>query len=135
MNVIMQISMLVVPVCIVMLGLCLLLSKKDMFDEFTKGATAGMKTAVRLVPTLVALLCAISMFNASGVAEYITNILSPICERIGLPSEALPFVVVRPLSGGVSTALIADVFKNTVLTALLGGAFRLLRDRRTHFCT
>ncbi|MBR5313894.1 MAG: spore maturation protein [Clostridia bacterium] len=126
MNVIMQISMLVVPVCIVMLGLCLLLSKKDMFDEFTKGATAGMKTSVRLLPTLVALLCAISMFNASGVAEYITNILSPICERIGLPSEALPFVVVRPLSGGASTALIADVFQKYGADSFVGRCVSLI---------
>ncbi|MBQ7969105.1 MAG: spore maturation protein [Clostridia bacterium] len=110
-NTILKVSTLVVPLCIALFGLCLLLSKKDMFGEFTKGAASGMKTAVRLAPTLVALMCAISMFNASGAAEYIANMLSPVCKKIGLPSGIVPFVVVRPLSGGASTALISDIFE------------------------
>ena len=126
MNLIVSLSKLVVPVCIVLLGVCLLCSRGDMFGEFTRGATSGMKTAVRLAPTLVALMCAIGMFNESGAAEYIASMLAPVCERIGLPAGVVPFVVVRPLSGGASTALISDVFKKYGPDSLAGRCTSLI---------
>ena len=86
-------------------------SKKDLFSEFTSGAAEGMKTAVGLLPTLVALLSAIAMFNSSGASNALAEYLSPVADRIGIPSEIIPLILVRPLSGGASTALIADIFK------------------------
>ena len=70
-----------------------------------------MKTAFKLMPTLVALLSAIAMFNSSGAAEALANVLSPFGERVGIPSEIIPLVLIRPLSGGASTALIADIYE------------------------
>lgn len=121
-----MISSLIVPLCMTALGLCMLFSKKDMFGEFTKGAKDGVATSVKLIPTLVALLCAISMFNASGAAEYIAKALSPIAEKIGLPSEIIPFVIVRPLSGGASTAMISDIFSGYGADSFIGRCVSLI---------
>lgn len=86
------------------------ISKKDLFSEFIKGAREGFDTCVKLLPTLVALIAAVSMFNASGAADIIASFLSPLCSFLGIPSEIIPFLTVRPVSGGASTAMISELF-------------------------
>ena len=105
------ISKLIVPLVLALTGLGMFFSKKDLFSEFTSGAGEGMKTAVGLLPTLIALISAIAMFNSSGAAEALAEFLAPIGSKIGIPSEIIPLILVRPLSGGASTALIADIFE------------------------
>ena len=114
------VSSLIVPLCMGLLGFGMVFSKRDMFSEFIKGAQGGMKTAIGLLPTLIALLCAISMFNASGAAQYLSDMLSPLGKKIGIPSEIIPLIVVRPLSGGASTALIADIFEKYGADSFVG---------------
>lgn len=106
-----KLSQLFVPLVFAAVGIVMLFSKKDLFSEFTSGAKNGLETAVRLLPTLAALLAAIAMFNASGAAEKMVELLTPLGEKVGLPSEILPFILVRPLSGGASTAMVADVYE------------------------
>ena len=101
-------------------GIGLLFSKKDLFSCFIKGAENGLSTAVELLPTLVALLTAIAMFNASGAAEYLAETIKHVEEKIGIPPELVPLVLVRPLSGGASTALIADVFEKYGADSFVG---------------
>lgn len=105
------ISKMIVPMVLALTGLGMIFSKKDLFCEFTLGAEEGVKTAVALLPTLIALISAIAMFNSSGAANALANFLAPIGSKIGIPSEIIPLVLVRPLSGGASTALIADIFE------------------------
>lgn len=114
------VSRLIVPLVMAVVGGIMLFSKKDAFSLFIEGATEGMRTAVKLLPTLVALLSAIAMFNAGGGAEAMASFLAPFGERIGIPSEIIPLILVRPLSGGASTALIADIFKKYGADSLAG---------------
>ena len=122
----MNISDYIIPLCMVAVGLCMLLSKKDMFSEFTVGAGSGIQTAIKLLPTLVALMCAISMFNASGAALFLADVLSPLCEKVGIPSEIVPFIVVRPLSGGASTAMLSDIYAKYGADSLIGRCVSLI---------
>lgn len=104
-----NISQLLVPLVMAFVGLGMLFSKKDLFSEFLSGAKNGLETSFRLLPTLTALLAAIYMFNASGAAESLARFLSPFCVKIGIPAELVPLILVRPLSGGASNAVIADI--------------------------
>lgn len=103
-----QIASMVVPTVIALCGLIILLSKKPMFDIFTGGIKEGAKTAVGLFPTLCALMCAVAMFSACGVSEVIADFFV----RIGVPEGLAGFIVMRPMSGAASTAMLADIFKN-----------------------
>ena len=97
-------SALAMPLVAGLAGLIMLFGKKDYFTAFTEGATEGLRTAVKLLPTLVALMVAISMLNASGAVELLARVLSPIADAIGLPTELLPLLITRPFSGSASTA-------------------------------
>jgi spore maturation protein B len=105
-----SLSYLIVPVIFLAVGAVILVSRKDLFGEFIAGAKDGLATGIKLLPTLVALLAAVNMLNASGATELVASALTPLCARFGIPAEIVPFLVVRPVSGGASTAMITDLF-------------------------
>ena len=103
------ISALAMPMVAVLVGLIMMIGKKDYFAAFTRGAMEGLKTAVRLLPTLCALLTAIPLRNASGAVEMIAGWLAPAAGAIGVPQELLPLLLTRPFSGSASTAAFTDL--------------------------
>jgi len=87
-----------------------LIKKVNVYECFTEGAKEGFQTGVRIIPFLVAILCAIGVFRASGAMDMLTKVLSPITNLIGMPGEVLPMAFMRPMSGsgarGVMTELV-----------------------------
>lgn len=106
----MKISDLILPLLLTLFGIGCIVSKKDTASAFSEGAGEGIKTAFSIIPTLVLLMTAISMFSASGCAKIVSDALSPVFEKLGVPSELVPLIVIRPLSGSASTALLTDIF-------------------------
>ena len=114
------VSKLIVPFVIARVGGVICVSKKDLFSCFLDGAREGMNSAVKLLPTLVALLCGIAMFNSSGASDFLSKILSPLAQKIGIPTDIVPLILVRPLSGGASTAIISDILEKSGPDSLAG---------------
>lgn len=104
------ISSAVVPAVLALCGLLILFSKKPLFDAFIRGAKRGMETAVGLFPTLVALFCMVSMLGASGIPEAVAGIFGKV--NSFLPDGISAFLLMRPVSGTASTALLTDIFEN-----------------------
>lgn len=90
----------------------MLFGNKGYFDAFTSGAKDGLKTAVNILPTLIALMVSINMLNASGLTLMIADKLSPIFSKLGVPPELLPLLITRPVSGSASTAAYSSLLKN-----------------------
>ena len=105
----MIITELIVPAVLALFGLWCVISKKDMLNPFLIGAEEGFKSGIGLIPTLVLLMTAVTMFSASGAAEYIAEILSPFLSKLGIPAELVPLIIVRPVSGSGGTALLTDL--------------------------
>lgn len=105
------ISLFILPALIVGIPLIGILKKVPVYEEFVTGAKEGFQISVTIIPYLVAILFAIGMFRASGAMEALTEGLRPILGAIGFPVEVLPMVIVRPLSGSGSTAVLADMIK------------------------
>lgn len=59
-------SALVIPAVMLLVCAMLTFSKKAGFDDFLLGTNEGIVTCVKLLPTLIALLVAVSMLSASG---------------------------------------------------------------------
>jgi len=79
------------------------------YETFVEGAKEGFETAVRIIPYLVAILVAVGMFRASGAMDVLTGGAGLFTEPLGLPGEALPMAVVRPLSGSGAFALMSEL--------------------------
>lgn len=84
----------------------------NMFDAFIEGAKEGFKTAVMIIPYLVAFLVAIAMFRASGAMDVITAGLTSAVESLCFDAEwvsSLPTMLMKPLSGSGSRGMMIDV--------------------------
>ncbi len=99
----------IMPCVLLLTAIPMLTRKRDFFACFTEGAREGLTAAVRLLPTMVALTVALSMFRASGAVDLLANALGGAAEKLGIPVEILPLLVTRPVSGSASTAAYADL--------------------------
>ncbi|MBR9980899.1 MAG: spore maturation protein, partial [Desulfatitalea sp.] len=82
------------------------------YEVLVDGAKEGFQVALRIIPYLVAILVAVGMLRASGAMDALVGLLGPLTSRFGMPAEALPMALLRPLSGsgayGVMAAIIND---------------------------
>ncbi len=78
------------------------------YETFVEGAKEGFNIAVKIIPYLVAMLVGIAIFRAGGAMDWLIQILNPITSAIGLPAEALPMALMRPLSGSGSLGIMAE---------------------------
>ena len=79
------------------------------YEAATEGAKEGFQVAIRIIPFLVMILVAIGMFRASGAFDIMVRILSPAISLIGMPAEALPMALMRPLSGSGAFGIMSEV--------------------------
>ena len=82
-----------------------------LYDLFTQGARNGLETAVRLIPNLAAMLCALSMMQASGLMSALCGAFAPVLGWLRLPPELTPLLIIRPLSGSGALAALQDVLE------------------------
>jgi spore maturation protein SpmA/spore maturation protein SpmB len=84
----------------------------NMYETFIEGAKEGFKTAVMIIPYLVAILVAIGMFRASGAMTVFTDALVSGVSALGIDTdwvEALPTAIMKPLSGSGSRGMMVDL--------------------------
>ena len=81
------------------------------YEEFVDGAKEGFDVAVRIIPYLVAILVAIGMFRAAGGIDLLSKALAPVMQAIGFPTDLLPMVLMRPLSGSGTLGIFAELVK------------------------
>ncbi|MDE7347376.1 MAG: hypothetical protein K2N48_11650 [Muribaculaceae bacterium] len=88
--------------------------KINVYDCFIEGAKEGFKTAVGIIPYLVAILVAIGMFRASGALDAATGAVESVLAACGVDTQwvgALPTMLMKPLSGSGSCAMMLDLMK------------------------
>lgn len=88
--------------------------KINVYDTFIEGAKEGFRTAVGIIPYLVAILVAIGMFRASGALDIFTGWVEQAVGAAGIDTQwvgALPTMLMKPLSGSGSCAMMLDVMK------------------------
>jgi spore maturation protein SpmA len=83
------------------------------YESFVKGAKEGFDIAVLIIPYLVAILVSIGMLRASGALGAFVRFVSPLTEMVGLPAEALPMAILRPLSGSGAMGVMLDTMKES----------------------
>lgn len=86
--------------------------KVNVYETFIEGAKEGFKTAVTIIPYLVAILVAIGMFRASGAMDWLTRGATWIVGCCGIDTgwvEALPTALMKPLSGSGSRGMMIDL--------------------------
>lgn len=81
------------------------------YESAVEGAREGLEVAVRIVPFLVVILVAVAMFRASGALDVLIAVIDPVTSRLGVPAEALPMALLRPLSGSGAFGVMSEILK------------------------
>ena len=102
-------SDIVVPIVLCGTALWGTYQKVDVYTALMRGAGQGVETLIRIFPALVGLLTAVHMLRASGALDLAAEFLTPLLERMGLPSQLLPLMLIRPISGSAALGVGAEL--------------------------
>lgn len=106
------ISLSIVPFMVLIILVHGYIKGIDLYNTFIEGAMEGFKTAIKIMPYLIAIFIAIGIFRASTALDIFTSLLEPIIGLVGVPKEVLPLVIIRPLSGSGALGVVRDIIAN-----------------------
>ena len=110
-EVIQTVSAWAIPLLLLVIPLVGILRGVQVYEVFVSGAEEGFQTAVRIIPFLVGMLVAISVFRASGAFAIFAEVVKPITTLLHIPADIIPLGVMRPLSGSGALGLTAEIIK------------------------
>ena len=108
-NLVEAVSYLAIPFLMAFFPLYGALSRVKVYEEFVEGAKEGFQVSIRIIPYLVAIIASVAMFRAAGGIDIITRFLGSALNALHFPTELLPLVLMRPLSGSGANGLFAEL--------------------------
>lgn len=90
------------------------------YETFVEGAKGGFGTTVRILPHLIAMMVAITMFRQSGALDLLLQLCKPLLSLFNVPPEIVPLALLRPLSGTGSLAVATDIIAQYGPDSMLG---------------
>lgn len=103
-------SKYIIPVLILLLLVVSALRRKNVYSCFTEGAKESLLLIFNIFPYIAAVYVCIYLFKASGMSDILADFLSPLFNFLGIPSELTDIIIIRPLSGNGSLALLEDIY-------------------------
>ena len=101
----------VVPVILILTLAYGLFKRVNVYDSFVLGAKQSFNLSLSIFPYLAATFIMVNALRASGLDEYVTKLLAPPFALLGVPSEVVELMLLRPFSGSGSLAILSDVYK------------------------
>ena len=86
----------------------------NVYEAFVDGAKEGFGVAVTIIPYLIAILAAISVFRSTGCMDFVIAGIGLAVGALGLNTDfvpALPVGLMKSLSGSGARGLMIDVMK------------------------
>ncbi|MBM7661175.1 spore maturation protein B [Bacillus mesophilus] len=120
MSIISTVSLWLIPLIIGFILLYGTFKKVPTYESFVEGGKDGLNIAFSIIPYLVGMLVAISIFRASGAMEYFTGLMKPFFTMIGIPVEIVPLALIRPISGTAALGLTSDIISTYGPDSFLG---------------
>ncbi|MGI6574463.1 MAG: spore maturation protein [bacterium] len=101
-----------IPLLVIGIPLFAHLRGVKVYESFVEGAQEGFITSIKIIPYLVAMLVAITLLRLSGFFNLVMHIMEPLIALSGIPPEAVPVALIRPLSGSAAFGLVVDILNN-----------------------
>ncbi|MCH5159602.1 MAG: spore maturation protein [Clostridiales bacterium] len=110
----------VVPILLIAVLVYGLIKRVNVYDSFVLGAKKSFNLSLSIFPYLAAIFIMVNALHASGVDVYVTKIFAPPFKLLGVPSEVVQLVLLRPFSGSGSLAILTDVYKTYGVDSYVG---------------
>lgn len=114
------ISLWAIPVMIAFVLLYGWKKRVQVYETFVEGAKGGFGTTIRILPHLIAMMVAVTMFRESGALGLLLGLIKPVLDFLHFPEELLPLALLRPLTGTGSLAIATDLIAQYGPDSFLG---------------
>ena len=98
------------PILILCLFAYSFYKKVNVYKSFVEGAKGAFDLCLNIFPYIVAILIAVALFRASGLANVLISVISPIFNFLGIPTEVCELALLRPFTGSGSFAILNDIY-------------------------
>ncbi|MEJ8544925.1 spore maturation protein [Brevibacillus borstelensis] len=115
-----MISLWAIPVMIAFILVLGWSRSVPVYETFVEGAKGGLTTTIRILPHLVAMMVAVTMFRQSGALEWLLSLLAPLLHILHIPEEIVPLALLRPITGTGSLAVATDMIAQYGPDSFLG---------------
>lgn len=116
----------IVPLIFLTVLILSFFKKKDAYSVFISGSAQAIDLMVGVFPYLLTVMVAVGVFRASGVSTVVANALSPLMSAVGLPKELTELIILRPLSGAGSLAVLDSIFTTYGTDTFIGRCASLI---------
>ena len=120
MEILVKLSSFIIPGVMLFITIYGIKSKRNIYDDFVSGAADGLKTVVKVLPTLIGLMVAVGVLSESGFMEFLGKWLGKITNPLGFPGELMPVTIVKIFSSSAATGMVLDIFKRYGPDSYLG---------------
>ncbi|MCI9565790.1 MAG: spore maturation protein [Eubacterium sp.] len=126
MSVFVTISSFIIPGIMLFIVIYGVAKKRNVYDDFVEGATGGLKTVIKVMPTLIGLMVAVGVLRESGFMEFLGQQVGKVTDQIGFPGELMPVTIVKIFSSSAATGMVLDIFKSYGPDSYLGKVTSLM---------
>lgn len=103
-------SVYIVPVFIIIVLLYASYKNLNTYNIFVNGAKGAIDLVLSIFPYIVAIMISVALLRTSGITDLLTQLVSPVFNFLGIPSEVSELVLLRPFTGSGSFALLSDIY-------------------------
>lgn len=100
----------IMPILIFVLLVFATIKKQKPYSSFVNGAKESLTLVMDIFAYIVAVFIFIEIFDASGLSDICSKLLSPIFSFLGIPSELTKLIVLKPFSGSGGLAILQNIF-------------------------
>ena len=105
------ITYMLIPILICVIILYGIKKKINVYETFIEGALEGGKIVVKIFPTILAIIVAISIFKESGALNLLIRAIEPVTNFFEIPNEVVPLGFMSSISGGASIGLLSEILQ------------------------
>ena len=81
------------------------------YEKFLVGVEEGLRMALKIFPTMFAMVICINVFLKSNIINVMVNFLDPMFKILNYPKELVSLAMMRPLSGSSALIIMDDILK------------------------
>ena len=94
--------------------------KVKIYDSFTEGVKVAVPLILSIFPYIVGVMMLCKLLEVSGLEERLTKWITPLFSFTGVPEEIAPLVLMKPLSGSGSVAVLTQILERHGVDSYIG---------------
>jgi spore maturation protein B len=102
---------LIIPTIFLLSFAYAFLKKVRVYDSFAEGVKGAIPLIVSIFPYIAAVTMLSKLLEISGLGAKMNDWLSPVLGFVGIPQEIAPLLLIKPLSGGGSVAVLSEILE------------------------